>query len=86
MEDIRAAMLALVDGIRNPQIERRLTYAHDIDGLWYLRGELMSVLAPLVGEAAALEKILNITAMFQQAHPERFKSRLKPFKPAGRES
>jgi hypothetical protein len=76
IDDIREAMLILLAGIPNPQVERRITYAGDLDGLWYLRGELMGALAPVMGESAALEKILHVTAMFQVANPQRFKSRL----------
>ena len=80
LEDIREAMLALLDGIECPLVlERRISYAHDIQGLWYLRGDLMSVLAGRMGEAQALEKIIRITAMFQHMLPSGLKSRPSPF-------
>lgn len=79
LEEIREEMLALLEGISNLPLQRRISYAHDIQGLWYLRGDLMSTLAGKVGEAQAKEEIVRITAMFQHLLPSGLKSRPSPF-------
>lgn len=79
LEEIREAMLAQLDGIQNPTFRRRVTYACDVQGLWYLRGDLMSLLAAKVGEARAQEEIVRITAMFQHLLPSGLRSRPSPF-------
>src|SRR5205814_8104708 len=56
IEDIRDSMLfALGDDSAKqfPQVTRRIRYATDIKDLWYLRGDLMAVLAAQHGEVAA---------------------------------
>ena len=56
MEDIRETMLELLgdEGARfHPSVTRRIRYATDIQALWYLRGDLMAVLAGVHGEASA---------------------------------
>lgn len=80
-EDIREAMLGLLgaDGPRRqPQITRRIRYASDIHALWYLRGELMAVLASEAGEAAARHKVASLTAQFQGLLPAGLTSRSSP--------
>jgi hypothetical protein len=80
IEDIRATMLALMgegDG-ENKQflhISRRIRYASDILGLWYLRGDLMGVLAGRYGEAQAREQLKTVTAMFEHMLPQGLRSR-----------
>lgn len=67
MEDIREAMLELIgdDGPRRyPQVTRRIRYATDIQALWYLRGDLMAILAGLHGEAEARKHLRAISTMF----------------------
>ena len=80
-EDVRELMLeALGDsGSRHfPQITRRIRYAADIQALWYLRGDLMAVLASMHGEKAARQKIASITAQFQGLLPGGLTSRPSP--------
>ena len=67
-EDIREAMLAALgpDASRRcPQITRRVRYAGDLEGLWYLRGELMAALAGLQDERHARDTLDRLTSMFQ---------------------
>ena len=81
MEDIRESMLSLLgeSGPKQfPQVTRRIRYANDIQGLWYLRGDLMGALAAMHGEAAAREKMSSITAMFQGLLPGGLNSRPSP--------
>ncbi len=80
-EDVREAMLDTLgeDGAgRFPQITRRIRYATDIQALWYLRGDLMGVLAAVHGEGPARHKIQSITRMFQGLLPQGLSSRPSP--------
>ena len=80
-EDIREAMLTLLGDAgakRFPQVTRRVRYANDIQGLWYLRGDLMAALAASQGESAAREKIQRITNMFHGLLPGSLSSRPSP--------
>ena len=81
IEDIREAMLELLgdDGAqRFPQVTRRVRYAGDIQGLWYLRGDLMAVLAALHGEARAREQVGAISEMLDGLLPSSLASRPSP--------
>jgi hypothetical protein len=80
-EDIREAMLALLgdSGARQfPNVTRRIRYANDLQGLWYLRGDLMAALAAAHGEASARQKVQQITRMFQGLLPGSLNSRPSP--------
>lgn len=73
MEDIRESMLDLMgsSGPRDfPQVTRRIRYAGDVQSLWYLRGDLMAVLASLHGEAQARRHIQSVTDMFRGLLPK----------------
>jgi hypothetical protein len=53
-EDIREAMLGLLGDAAPKQfanVTRRIRYANDIQGLWYLRGDLMAALAATHGRS-----------------------------------
>ena len=81
VEDIREAMLDLLneDGFRRfPHITRRIRYAGDIQGLWYLRGDLMAALAAIHGEASARKSVQGITQMFNGLLPGSLNSRPSP--------
>lgn len=79
IEDIREAMLALVeDDQDNPHVKRRIRYSLDVQALWYLRGDLMSMLAGRHGEAAARSKLTAINEMFENLLPEGLRSRPSP--------
>lgn len=80
-EDIREAMLALMGetGAREfANVTRRVRYANDIQGLWYLRGDVLAALAATQGEAAARQKIQKITRMFDGLLPGSLSSRPSP--------
>jgi len=81
IDDIRAAMLALVpdcDDKQLVQVGRRIRYATDLLGLWYLRGDLMAALASRDGEARAREQLHAITGMFEGRLPVGLRSRPSP--------
>lgn len=80
-EDIREAMLGLLGEAgtkRFPQVTRRIRYAHDVQALWYLRGDLMAALAATQGESTAREKIQRITDLFHGLLPGSLSSRPSP--------
>ena len=80
-EDIREAMLALLGEGGTKQfanVTRRIRYANDIQGLWYLRGDLMAALATTLGEAGAREQVQRITQMFHGMLPGSLTSRPSP--------
>lgn len=81
IEDIREAMLAALaaDGARQfLQLTRRIRYASDIQGLWYLRGDLMAALAAMHGEVQARRQIQIISDLFQGMLPGGLHSRPSP--------
>jgi len=71
-ESIRAAMLASLEGV-SPRVAeplaRRAFFASDAERLWYLRPELMSVLATTHGEATACRKLSEISVLFREVLP-----------------
>jgi hypothetical protein len=80
-EDIREAMLSLLaeaGGRQFANVTRRLRYANDIQGLWYLRGDLLAALASVHGEMAAREKVQRVTRMFHGLLPGSLNSRPSP--------
>lgn len=85
VDNIREAMLELVgdepDGGSYRHIGRRIRYAVDVHSLWYLRGDLMALLAGRHGELLAREKIDMLTEMFEEFLPRGLKSRPSPLNP-----
>ena len=78
IEDIRQAMLDSLgeEGCTSyPHIERRVLFAPDLQGLWYLRADMMVALSSLQGERAASQKIRQITHMFEGLLPKGMMSR-----------
>jgi len=81
IEDIRQAMLGLMTDLHDahfPQVVRRIRYATDVQSLWFLRGDLMAVLAGSHGEAAAREKLDMVSCMFEDLLPDGLRSRPSP--------
>jgi hypothetical protein len=85
VDGIRDAMLEMVgdapDGSYR-HIGRRIRYAVDVHALWYLRGDLMALLAGRHGEQVARERIEMLTEMFEEFLPQGLKSRPSPLNPA----
>lgn len=52
-----------------PRVVRRIRYAVNAQGLWYLRSELMAILAGIHGETVARQKITAISSRFKGLLP-----------------
>jgi len=89
MDQIREAMLALCGeehGDRGAGLARRIRYATDLQALWFMRGEVMQLLARNEGEAAAREKIDELSSLFADMLPSGLRSRPSPLSPSYRNS
>ena len=79
--EIREAMLSAL-GERGaqayPVIQLRVTYAGDVQDLWYLRGDVMAAVADLDGELEARRALTSISTMFSGLLPRGLTSRLSP--------
>ncbi len=73
-EDVRQAMLDAMTacGLEelHPNIVRRISYADDIQALWYARGDVMTALASARGEAFAQEAMAVLSRLFYGLLPE----------------
>ena len=82
MEDIRELMLDLLGEAarHHPNVTRRIRYATDVQALWYLRGDLMAVLAAAHGESQARRQVRSVTDMFRGVVPGSLTSRPSPLR------
>jgi hypothetical protein len=67
IDDIRARMLDCMgeaDLRRFPYIAHRIRRATDVAALWFLRGDLMAVVASSRGEVAARDMVMAVTQTF----------------------
>lgn len=66
-ERVRQAMLGLLQehGADNAELHHKLTYATDIDALWYLRSNLMAAIATYQSDEVARACITQVTFLFQ---------------------
>jgi hypothetical protein len=80
LDDIREAMLGMVGKPTEPTIPlvRRIRYAMDPQALWFLRSELMALLARREGEAMARAKLEMLSDMFREMLPRGLRSRPSP--------
>ena len=81
MDQIREAMLAMIaedGGERATGLARRIRYATDLQALWFMRGELMHLLARGHGEAAAREQVDGLSSLFAHLLPSGLRSRPSP--------
>ena len=72
VERVRQAMLLAVDShclSSGYAVENNISRARDIASLWYLRSDLMHVIASAQGEAVATECIAAITQLFAGHQP-----------------
>jgi len=51
------------------ELKVRVRFARDIEGLWYLRPEIMNAIATQHGEAAAHVCMTRLTLLFKGHHP-----------------
>jgi hypothetical protein len=69
VERARHAMLSALDELRDPGVralDDKISYARDINALWYLRSDLMNAVASEQGEAAARNTLQGITNIFRE--------------------
>lgn len=81
MADIRRSMSAALGTPRTVAaftIAGKIESAEDLQGLWFLRADLMLVLAALQGEAKAREVMFDLTNRFHGLLPRGFSSRKSP--------
>lgn len=79
IKDIRQAMLDALVGLaeshQQARVWARVLYAPDIQALWYLRSDVMTLLAGPLGESVAKTRLSTITPMFNGLLPAAQKSR-----------
>ncbi len=75
MRDAMQRALSEHLGPEGRELKRCVHLATDIDGLWYLRPEIMSAIARRQGEARAQECLAELTELFQGLHPGAVSSR-----------
>lgn len=79
MQEIRQAMLDCLAGLdeshQTARVWARVLYAVDLQALWYLRADVMTLLAGLLGETAAHARVATITHMFIGLLPAAQRSR-----------
>lgn len=83
LDQLRAAMLASLDEVDVNQaaaLQRRMAYAKDVQTLWYLRADLMGVLASHGGETSARAKLDRITLQFKGLLPNGLMARSSPLR------
>lgn len=79
LQQVRVAMLAALErhGLL-PQwraLAERVTYAGELESLWYLRQDLLTALMNACGEARARQELQPINALFGRS--EAFRPRLR---------
>lgn len=85
LDDIRDSMLACITPAHSgqfPHVARRIRHATNVEALWFLRGDLMAVLASSRGEMEALKKLEEISEMFENLLPAGLRSRPSPLNAA----
>lgn len=81
LDDIRQAMLHVLGergALAYPVVQLRVTYADDVQDLWYLRGDVMAAIAAMDGEVAARDQLAEVSAMFKGLLPSGLSSRASP--------
>jgi hypothetical protein len=73
LDDIRMTMLELM-GDRCaqafPVLHVQVTYANNVEDLWYLRGDVMVAIASFDGEVIARDKLTKVTSKFKGLLPD----------------
>ena len=78
LEDIREALLeelSVPGAATASKLELKVTYATDLNDLWYLRGDVMAAIAAVHGEVAARQKLDQISGMFKGLLPKSLTAR-----------
>lgn len=73
LKEIRQAMLDCLTGLPEgdllARVWIRVLYAPDLQALWYLRTDVMTLMCNRLGESLARERITPVTAMFKGLLP-----------------
>lgn len=81
VQKIRQAMLdcfqGVPPGLEQALIWRRVLYAPDLQSLWYLRTDVMTLLAHPLGEIEAQARLSSVTCLFSGLLPAAQKARAK---------
>ena len=80
-EEIRRAMTDLArvgNGRDGAGLALRIHYAPDLQALWFMRSELMGLLARTQGEQAARDSLSRLSRMFSGLLPDGLRSRPSP--------
>ena len=80
-ESFRRMMLALAQSIPGDQAARlalRIRCAATLQSLWFMRSDMMAVLAPMFGETEARHRLERISAPVREALPSGLRSRPSP--------
>lgn len=78
LEDVRSSMLELAASCPKEHAEKlafRIRFAPEVQTLWFMRSELMAVLARTYGEAVAREKVVGLGVEFRGLLPKSLQSR-----------
>ena len=80
IDDVRSLMLEMIGKPTDDSaiLVRRIRYAADPQALWFMRSELMGLLARKEGEMAARVKLELISDMFRELLPSGLRSRPSP--------
>ena len=81
VQEVRQAMLDCFQGIPpspdQARIWGRVLYAPDIQALWYLRSDMMTLLSHPLGETEARSRLASVTPLFVGLVPAAQKARVK---------
>jgi hypothetical protein len=80
-ERFRALMLELavsVPGEKAVRLSLRIRCAATLQSLWFMRSDMMALLAPDIGEAEARHRLETISAPVREALPSGLRSRPSP--------
>ena len=81
LENIRSSILARLNSCglhNNTVIHLRVTYANDLQDLWYMRGDIMADISAAQGEAVAKRHLADISEMFKGHLPRGLQTRPSP--------
>lgn len=80
-EQFRTSMLELTNAMEGDAAVRlghRIRHARGLESLWFMRSEVMALLARVCGEAEAMHKLETISALVRESLPSGLRSRPSP--------
>lgn len=79
IDDLRRTMMDCLRDVRPcdelDQVRSRVQYGADIQSLWYVRSDIMNLLAGTHGETFAREQLVMLTGLFKGLLPKGLESR-----------